>query len=498
MFKLTSHSPFAHGATFHYHGFAVVRTAASHRHVLPPVNLPPFFESHLMAFHRRELLQAGASSFFGIGLSGLLSLKANAAAVKSPEARVKSVVLVFLTGGGSHIDMFDPKPESAETKGEFSPIATRTPGLYFGELMTGLAARSDQLAVVRSMAHGDNRHLSGTHNILSGAEQIFRGDSNQDKSLNRIDWPCYGGAIDYLRPSPDGLPSQVTIPNPLIEGTLVWPAQHAGLLGPKYDLFVVKGDPNNKDFRVNNLSLMDGISAGRLEGRWQLLNQVAQQRRAIEESSAGRELNEYQKTAYSMLSSGRLTKAFDIEQETPETRDRYGRNSRGQTLLLARRLVEAEVPFIQCNMGIVQSWDTHVDHFPRCRDHLLPHTDAGVSALIDDLTDRNMLDDTLIIVVGEFGRTPKISPLAGKTVPGRHHWAHAYTAVFAGGGVRGGQVIGATDNIGAYPVATPFHPNDIGATVYDSLGIDPESMLHDRFGRPIPLNKGSVMNALFA
>jgi len=451
-----------------------------------------------MAFHRRELLQAGASSFFGIGLSGMFALQARAAANSGRQPRVKSVVLVFLTGGGSHIDMFDPKPDSAETKGEFSPIATRTPGLSFGELMPGMAARSDQLAVVRSMSHGDNRHLSGTHNILSGAEQIFRGDSNQDKSLNRIDWPCYGGAINYLKPSPDGLPSQVTIPNALNEGPLVWPAQHAGFLGPKYDPFQVSGDPNSDDFRVNNLSLLDGISASRLQGRWQLLNQVAQQRKAIESSSAGRELNEYQNAAYSMLSSGRLTKAFDVNTETPETRERYGRNSRGQTLLLARRLVEAEVPFIQCNMGIVQSWDTHVDHFPRCRNELLPQTDTGVSALIDDLTDRGMLDETLIIMVGEFGRTPKISPLAGKTVPGRHHWAHAYTAVFAGGGVRGGQLIGATDNIGAYPITTPFHPNDIGATVFDSLGIDPESMLQDRFGRPIPLNKGSVMNELFA
>ena len=451
-----------------------------------------------MAFHRRELLQIGASSFFGVGLSGLLALQAPAASSSKRTARAKSVVLVFLTGGGSHIDMFDPKPESAETKGEFSPIATRTSGMHFGELMLGLADRSDKLAVVRSMAHSDNRHLSGTHNILSGAQQIFRGNSNQDKSLNRVDWPCYGGALSYLRPSSDGLPSQVTIPNPLIEGTLVWPAQHAGFLGPKYDPFQVKGDPNSDGFRVADLSLLDGISAGRLQGRWQLLNQVTRQRQSLESSRAERQLNEYQNAAYSMLSSGRLTKAFCVEEETPETRERYGRNSRGQTLLLARRLVEAEVPFIQCNMGIVQSWDSHTNHFPRCRNELLPQTDAGVSALIDDLADRSMLDDTLIIIVGEFGRTPKIYPLAGQTVPGRHHWAHGYTAVFAGGGVQGGQLIGQTDNIGAYPVTTPFHPNDIGATVYDSLGVDPHTVIHDRTGRPIHLNQGTVMDVLYS
>lgn len=449
-----------------------------------------------MAFDRRELLQVGASSFFGMGLSGLLALKASAS--PKPAARAKSVVLVFLTGGGSHIDMFDPKPDSAETKGEFHPIATKTPGLQFGELMSGLAARSDRLAVVRSMSHGDNRHLSGTHNTLTGAEQIFRGDSNQDKSLNRLDWPCYGGALNYLRPSPDGLPSQVTIPNPLIEGTLVWPAQHAGFLGPKYDPFQVKGDPNSDKFRVNDLSLLNGISAGRFEGRWQLLNSVTRQRQAIEGSSAERQLNEYQTAAYSMLSSGRLTKAFRIEEESPETRERYGRSSRGQTLLLARRLVEAEVPFIQCNMGIVQSWDSHVNHFPRCKNELLPQTDQGVSAFLDDLVDLSLLNQTLIIIVGEFGRTPSISPLAGQTVPGRHHWAHGYTAVFAGGGVQGGRVIGKTDKIGAYPVTTPWHPNDIGATVYQSLGIDPGSHIHDRTGRPTRLNKGRVMDVLFS
>jgi hypothetical protein len=449
-----------------------------------------------MAFDRRELLQVGASSFFGMGLSGLLALQA--AASPKQTARAKSVVLVFLTGGGSHIDMFDPKPDSAETKGEFAPIATKTPGLQFSEMMTGLAARSDRLAVVRSMSHSDNRHLSGTHNTLTGAEQIFRGDSNQDKSLNRIDWPCFGGALNYLRPSPNGLPSQVTIPNPLIEGNLIWPAQHAGFLGPKYDPFQVKGDPNSDKFRVNDLSLLNGISAGRFEGRWQLLNQVTRQRQAFEGSSAERQLNEYQTAAYSMLSSGRLTKAFRIEEESPETRERYGRNSRGQTLLLARRLVETQVPFIQCNMGIVQSWDTHVNHFPRCKNELLPQTDRGVSAFLDDLVDRGLLDQTLLIIVGEFGRTPKISPLAGQTVPGRHHWAHGYTAVFAGGGVQGGQVIGKTDKIGAYPVTIPWHPNDIGATVYQSLGIDPESVLHERTGRPVQLNQGRVMDVLFS
>jgi hypothetical protein len=450
-------------------------------------------------FHRREMLQIGCSSFFGVGLTGLLERRAAQAASGSDVAsRAKSVVLVFLTGGGSHIDMFDPKPESPEVKGEFDPIQTRVPGLEFGELMTGLADRANLLAVVRSMAHGDNRHLSGTHHTLTGTVQKFRGDSNQAKSLNRGDWPCYGSALDYLRPVSDGLPSHVTLPHPLIEGTLVWPGQHSGFLGPQFDPFVLKDDPNKDDFKVNGLSLIEGLNADRVRKRRELLDQTFPGEEALAESSSGRRLSSQFETAFSMLTSGRLKKAFRINEESDETRERYGRNRLGQTLLLARRMVEAEVPVIQCNMGIVQSWDTHVQHFPRLKNDLLPQTDAGISALLDDLVDRGLLDQTLVIVVGEFGRTPTISPLAGESVPGRHHWAHGYSAVFAGAGVRGGQVIGKTDNTGSYPVTVPWTPSDIGATVYTSLGINPDSDIHDRLDRPVRLNQGKVMDVLYS
>jgi len=448
--------------------------------------------SQLMS--RRELVQVGASSFLGLGLSRLMGSSAAA----SEQPRVKSVVLVFLTGGGSHIDMFDPKPDAPEVKGEFGTIATQIPGVLFGELMPEMAARADRLAVVRSMSHGDNRHLSGSHNALTGSVQPFRGDSNQDKSLNRDDWPCYGSALDYLRPQPDRTPSHVTLPHPLIEGTLVWPGQHSGFLGPRYDPFQVRSDPNQDNFSVDGLSLVDGLSVGRLEGRWQLLQHVHPDSAFARNDSNSRKFTAQQESAYAMLTSGRLKQAFKIDEETAETRERYGRNSMGQTLLLARRLVEAEIPVIQCNMGIVQSWDTHVDHFPRLKNNLLPPTDRGVSALLDDLADRGRLEDTLVIVVGEFGRTPQISPLDGQSVPGRHHWAHAYTAVFAGGGVRGGQVIGATDETGAYPVTTPWHPNDMGATIYASLGVDPHVKIPDRLGRPIPLNQGKIMDVLYS
>lgn len=444
-------------------------------------------------WRRRELLQVGCSSFFGMGLTSLLQQQSLAA---NSTARVKSVVLVFLTGGGSHIDMFDPKPESSNVKGEFGVIDTAIPGVKFSDKMTGMAARAGELAVVRSMRHGDNRHLSGTHNTLSGAEQPFRGTSNQDKSLNRADWPSYGSAVSHLRPRADKLPSQITIPNPLIEGVLVWPAQHAGFLGPKYDPFVLKDDPNSKDYKVKGLSLIDGLSSSRMTGRRQLLRTIDRTRQAAEASPQLSKYAEQQETAFTMLTSSTLKGALDINAEPPETRDRYGRHKYGQTLLLARRLVEMEMPVIQCNMGHVQMWDTHVNHFPRLQT-MLPALDKGVSALLDDLKERGLFDQTLVICVGEFGRTPRISPLAGQKVPGRHHWAHGYTAVFAGGGVLGGQVIGATDKIGGHPVTTPFHPNDIGATIYTALGIDPHMMIHDRLNRPRPLNQGKVMQPLY-
>ena len=443
---------------------------------------------------RRDLLQIGCSSFFGLTLPGLLERQAVAADGKT---RARSVVLVFLTGGGSHIDMFDPKPEVAEVRGEFSPIATRIPGAQFTELLPGLADRADRLAVVRSMAHRDNRHLSASHNALTGAIQPVRGDSNQDKSLNRADWPCYGSAVGHLRPSAAGLPSHFTLPNPLIEGTLVWPGQHAGFLGSRYDPFQLNDDPNKDDFEVAGLKLIEGLSIGRLNDRLRLLRVVDEQRRSLEASPSGLQYSNQQEAAYSMLTSHKLTQAFHLQSESDKDRERYGRNKFGQTLLLARRLVEIEVPVVQCNMGNVQIWDTHVNHFSRVK-LMIPQLDQAVSALIDDLVDRGRLDDTLIVIVGEFGRTPKISPLAGQTVPGRHHWAWGYTAVFAGGGVRGGQVIGKTDRIGGYPVTTSFHPNDMGATIYDFLRINPSTELHDRLERPRRLNQGKVMNVLFS
>ena len=442
---------------------------------------------------RRHVLQVGCSSFLGLSLPRLASLRASSSNVRP----FKSVILVFQTGGGSHIDTFDPKPESSNVKGEFTTTDTAIPGVQFTEHVSRLAARADKLAIIRSMAHGDNRHLSGTHNTLTGMPQVFRGDSTEDKELSRLDWPCYGGALEYLRPSSTGLPCQVTVPQPLIEGTLTWPGQHSGFLGPKYDPFQVNSDPNAGEFKVGGIQLLDGITTSRLHDRKGLLSDLNRQKAALDGLARKTQFTSQQEAAFSMLASGKMTDAFDISKESEKTRDQYGRCKMGQSLLLARRLVEHGVPYVQANMGHVQSWDTHSDNFPRLKDRLLPGVDTGVSALLDDLESRNMLDDVLVVLVGEFGRSPSITKNGDNPVPGRGHWAPCYTAVFAGGGVRGGQVIGKSDKDGGYPASTSYHPNDIGATIYHTLGVDPASTIVDDQGRPIHLNRGKRLDVLY-
>ena len=440
---------------------------------------------------RREAIQIGCSSVLGLGLPALL----RGAAVE--RRRAKSVVLVFLTGGASHIDTFDPKPDATDIRGEFKPINTSITGVQFTEHLPRLAKRADRLAIVRSMAHRDNRHLSGTHNTLTGAVQPFRGNSNEDKELDRRDWPCYGSAVAHLHSQQNGIPSQVTLPNPLIEGPLTWPGQHAGFLGAKFDPLIVSNDPNRADFQVRGLTLRDELSVARLENRRSLLQRINRLNASIDRMARARQLADEQNAAYNLLTSPKLASAFDIQQEPDKERDRYGRNTLGQTLMLARRLVEIEVPVIQCNMGIVQSWDTHSDNFPRLKERLLPGLDQGASALLDDLQDRGLFDQTLVIIVGEFGRTPRISTLPNAATVGRDHWAWCYSALLAGAGVLGGQVIGKSDRIGAYPLSTPYHPNDLGATIYQTLGLDTSTEVHDQLGRPLRLNQGTVMDVLY-
>ena len=328
-----------------------------------------------------------------------------------------------------------------------------------------------------------------THHVLTGEKQpggFF------DKVASRDDWPSYASALAFLNPRDDGIPSGVNLPTFLLQGPLTWPGQHAGFLGPNFDPWQITDDPNKKGFKVDALSLAPGIDVSRLGKRKALLDSVNRQQRFFGDVAQSRRMSSDQELAVSMLTSSRLAAAFEIHREKDEVRDRYGRHMTGQSLLLSRRLLEAGVPVVQANIGRVQNWDSHSNIFPRLKDTLLPPLDQGVSALLDDLGETGMLEDTLVMMLGEFGRTPKINGNKG-----RDHWGPCFFGLFAGAGVQGGQVIGRSDETASYPATRPYSPNDVGATVYSLLGIPADAVVRDRLGRPVHLNTGEVIEPLF-
>jgi hypothetical protein len=431
-------------------------------------------------------MQIGYSGLMGLGLPSLLKSRLLAQSQTTP----KSIIIVFLTGAPSHHDTFDMKPDApAEIRGEFKTTATSTAGLHVCEHLPKLAAIADKYAVVRSLSHKDNNHLMSTHYVLTGEWQpggFF------DKVASRTDWPSYAGGLAYMRPRNDGIPSGVNLPTFLQSSTLTWPGQHAGALGPSYDPWQITKDPNKADFKVDNLSLAPGVDLQRLESRHTLVSQLNKQQDRLSTTQVAQRMTSEQDLAYSILSSRKLAQAFELKHEKDSLRDQYGRHTYGQSLLLARRLVEVGVPIVQVNMGSVQTWDNHGDIFKTLKDRLLPPTDQGVAALITDLDQRGLLDDTLVMMLGEFGRTPKINAKAG-----RDHWGPCFYALFAGAGVQGGQVIGKTDKHATYPSTQPYSPEDIGATVYSLLGIPPDTVVRDRFNRPMLLNQGEIISPLF-
>jgi len=439
---------------------------------------------------RRHLLQVGYSGLMGLGLNSLAPKRAAAeSSPTAPAPRAKSLIIVWCTGAISHHDTFDMKPNAPlEIRGEFNPIETSVTGTQICEHLPRLAARAHKYALVRSLSHKDNNHLMSTHHVLTGHVQP---GAFFDKVASRDDWPNYSAGCEYLRPRSDGIPNGVNLPTFLMSAPLTWPGQHAGFLGPKYDPWQIVGDPNKPDFRVDALTLAQGIDASRLDQRRGLLKSLDQQTNVASDIGAFR-MTEDQRLAFTMLSSGQLSQAFELQRESDAVRDTYGRHAFGQSLLLARRLVAAGVPIVQANMGPVQNWDHHQQIFTTLKGRMLTPLDQAVAALLDDLEESGLLDETMVIVMGEFGRTPKINKDAG-----RDHWGPCFTGLFAGAGVLGGKVIGQSDEIGAYPETTPYSPDDIGATIYTALGIDPHVVVHDRIDRPVQLNQGNVIEELY-
>lgn len=438
---------------------------------------------------RRTLLQASALT------SGVLAARRLNAADLLAHGTAKQVVLLFMWGGPSQIDTFDPKPNApSEIRGPFETISTNVPGIQVSEHYQRIAARMDKLCLIRSMTHDDPAHLSSAHTLLTGQLPPVNYSDNEPPSER--DTPHIGSVMNALRPAPGALPTSVVMPwqvfHPSAPGGRA-PGQHGGWLGRQHDPFYVLGDPNQPNWTVPALTLIDGQSPDRLAARQHLLATLEQQHRAVQTQPAKR-INHEQSQAFGLLTSAVVRGAFDLAQETATTRDRYGRNIHGQCVLLARRLIDHNVPFVAVNWHNdgQNFWDTHGNNFNRLKNDLIPPSDMAFAALLDDLAASGKLNDTLVIWAGEFGRAPRIN---GST--GRDHHPRCYTSVLAGGGVRGGQVYGKSDAFAGLPAENPVSPHDLAATVYHALGVSSETTLYDASQRPHRLYAGQPLTSIF-
>lgn len=454
-----------------------------------------------MSISRRSALQLGISIATGVS-----SVSSAHGQDKARVARdhvgitAKSVLLVYLPGAPSQIDTFDMKPDAPdEIRGAFSPTSTSVPGTFICEHLPKLAARTHLYSIVRSMAL---KTIAGAHEhatplMLGGIDERPPGTTLVN---TRNDWPSYAAGLEHLSPRSDDLPNGVHLPHFISNGAMGYAGQNGGFLGASCDPLQVESDPNSSTFRVENIQRTAGLSNTRFGVRRELLQQFNQNRGQLNRVAVKAGYASQQQRAFNILNSGRLAKAFDLSLEDAKTRDNYGRHTWGQSLLLARRLIDAGVPFVQANLGTAGIWDTHQDNFNALKTRLLPPFDIAFSALLDDLHGSGAIDKTLVIVTSEFGRTPTIggfvnTPMFSPT--GRDHWGSCFHTLFAGGGVDPGQVLGESDEHAAYCKTPPFFPSDIGATIYTALGIDPRSEIHDQLGRPYRLNSGKVMSALF-
>lgn len=424
---------------------------------------------------RRHCLRLGLGTLFGGGLVESLRLRGEAASAGGREARAKACILIWMDGGPTHFETFDPKPNAPlEIRGDFEPIATRVPNVHFSEHMTQLAANFDKFAVVRSIRHNQGNHGAGNHYMMTGAPPRIPVGCGAYVSFH----PSLGSVAAQECPTPNALPSYFSMPRMSRSGG-------PNFLGAKYAPFVVADDPNKQHFRVRDVAVPRDLLGDRFDRRRDLRALVDRMRR-VNDQAAGDPvvaLDTYYDQGYDLVTSPQAQAAFDIEREDDGTREAYGRHSFGQRCLLARRLVEAGVPFITVYEG---GWDHHWELFSKCQKRL-PTFDATVASLLQDLDDRGLLDSTLVLALGEFGRTPKLSVLRGQTTPGRDHWANAMSVLMAGAGVPGGTIVGATDRKGYSANERVLSPENFVSTVYTKLGIDPGKILYTPQGRPVHL-----------
>jgi len=459
--------------------------------------------------NRRELLRAGGLGLLGLSLPGLLEGRAAAGREVAAEAsfgKAKSCILLFMWGGPAHQETWDLKPDApVEIRGEFQPIVTRIPGIHISEHFPQLAQRTDKLAIVRSMTHTNVDHTTSTSFLLTGQPPPADGKL-------RSDWPHVGAVLARLGRGQGPLPPFVSL-RPKLENDVPRfveqsHGQFAGWLGQAFDPLTIDADPGRPGYRVGDFELPAEISIARLDERCKLREEInAEMLRRMAQDDALAVFDGQYRKAIELLDSATGGDAFDLEKEPTALRDRYGWNPHGQSVLQARRLVERGVPLVTVfwpNDGIKNVsvyWDTHSRNFVDLRERLMPPADQAFSALLDDLSQRGLLEETLVVWTGEFGRTPRVGQRnsdAGAGRDGRDHWPGCFTTVLAGGGIRGGQVYGASDKHAAYPAVDPVPPVDLVATVYHALGVDPHQILHDAQGRPMTICPGTPIRRLLA
>ena len=471
---------------------------------------------------RRALLRVGGSGLFGLSLGSMLQLEARAAAEQTGNAgrpgwgKAKSIIMVYLQGGPSHLDLWDPKDNVPDNvRSVFKPIATKTPGVFVTEVLPKLASVTDKFTFIRSMSYTPNglfNHTAAIYQMMTGYTTDKVSASGQLEPPSPKDFPNYGSNIIKFKPPTEPMLPFVMLPRPLQESNVVGKGGTAGFLGKAYDPYTLYPDGDDLDMnkmdhiKVDDLQLRPEVFSLRLERRARLRQAIDAGMPEIEKAVSDYNLNEYYDKALRLIVSGRAREAFNLSAEPAQTRDLYGRNTFGQSCLLARRLVEAgtrvvEVVWPKVANSDNHSWDHHVDLSKRMKDQSGPMLDQGLAGLLTDLDNRGMLKDTLVVAVGEFGRSPQkgVSTSGnGNSADGRDHWPYCYTAVIAGAGIKRGHVHGKSDKTGSAPLEDPVHPGQLLATIYHAFGIDPATIVYNHLNQPRELVKAETVGSLFA
>jgi Protein of unknown function (DUF1501) len=452
--------------------------------------------------NRREVLRIGGLGFTGLLWSDWLRSRASAADQTLPShkpvdttfGKAKACILIFNYGGPSHLDVWDLKPDAPlEIRGEFKPVATQVPGVSITEHLPRLAKLANHYALLRSVNHRDNDHAIGTYLALTGYSHPKNAILGIEPPATPQDLPSMGSLVSKLRPATRPVFPYITLGDLRHFGNNDSMGQNGGCLGKAYDPFTVPFvRPLNGTLDLGSVkSVMTDVDSRKLNSRRQLLDQLNRVAPALEATASMRNLDDSSRRAYELLASTATRDAFDLAKEPPRDRDFYGPTSFAQNCLLARRLVEAGVPMVTLYSVGNRDWDTHDKNFETLKNTLLPPMDQGVSALLADLDCRGLLDQTLVVWMGDMGRTPRVNKGAG-----RDHWSFCYSVVMAGGGVRGGQLLGSSDRSAAYPSTNPVNPAEIAATIYHCLGIDPQTQVTDQEGRPLVVSVGKPMHAI--